>query len=118
MFNNPNLIVTLGFLQPYPRFNYPNLHLTPPYPTPVYIKNNIINKMEGTFVLTLILVAVVMAILISITVYRRLYLRNLSYVQQVDVQKEVELPPLGKEWDYDEERVQNYDENILIEVSV
>ena len=72
------------------------------------------------FAITLILLAVVMAILLSITVYRRLYLRNLSYVQQVDVQqvdvqKEVELPPLGKEWDYDEERVQNDD--ILIEVS-
>lgn len=74
--------------------------------------------MEGTFVLTLILVVVVMTILISITVYRRLYLRNLSYVQQVDVQKEVELPPLGKEWDYDEEQVQSDDDNILIEVSV
>ena len=59
-----------------------------------------------------------MTILISITVYRRLYLRNLSYVQQVDVQKEVELPPLGKEWDYDEERVQIDDENILLEISV
>jgi len=67
------------------------------------------------FVLTLILVAIVMAILISIAVYRRLYFNKLSYVQQVDVQKEVELPPLGKEWDYDEERVQS-DDNILIEV--
>ena len=77
------------------------------------------------FAITLILLAVVMTILLSITVYRRLYLRNLSYVQQVDVQqvdvkevdvqKEVELPQLGKEWDYEEERVQNDD--ILIEVS-
>ena len=67
------------------------------------------------FVLTLILVAIVMAILISIAVYRRLYFNKLSYVQQVDVQKEVELPPLGKEWDYDEARVQS-DDNILIEV--
>ncbi len=77
--------------------------------------------MEGTFVLTLILVVVVMTILISIIVYRRLYLRNLSYVQQVDqvdVQKEVELPPLGKEWDYDEKQVQSDDDNILIEISV
>tara|TARA_B100000902_G_scaffold361373_1_gene378757 strand:+ start:304 stop:537 length:234 start_codon:yes stop_codon:yes gene_type:complete len=77
--------------------------------------------MEGTFVITLILVVVVMTILISIIVYRRLYLRNLSYVQQVDqvdVQKEVELPPLGKEWDYDEKQVQSDDDNILIEISV
>ena len=74
--------------------------------------------MEETFVLTLILVAIVMVILISIIVYRRLYLRNLSYVQQVDVQKEVELPPLGKEWDYDEECVQYDNDNILIEISV
>ncbi len=110
--NNPNLILTLMF-----RRNNPNFFLTPPYPTPTYINPNITNKMIVPFVITLILVAVVMAILISIVVYRRLYLRHLSYVQQVDVQK-VELPPLGREWDYDEEHVQNDDDNILIEISV
>ena len=73
--------------------------------------------MSVIFILTVILVALVWVILMSIIIYRRLYLRNLSYVQHIDVEKELELPPLGKEWDYDEETIQNND-NILIDVTV
>lgn len=69
------------------------------------------------FILTLILVAIIFTILILITVYRRLYLQNLSYVQHVEVIKEVELPSIGKDWDYDEKHVQS-DDNTLIDVSV
>lgn len=69
------------------------------------------------FVLTLILVAIIFTILILITVYRRLYLQNLSYVQHVEVIMEVELPSIGKDWDYDEEHVQS-DDSILIDVLV
>lgn len=49
-------------------------------------------------------------------IYKYVYLRPLSYVIHREVEKELELPPLGKDWDYNEEEVQSTS-NILIDIS-
>jgi hypothetical protein len=48
--------------------------------------------------------------------YRRRYLNTLSYIEHQEVEKELELPPLGKEWEYDEQQVQE-NSDVLIYIS-
>lgn len=55
--------------------------------------------------------------LVMIYLYKRLYLRKMSYVIHKDVEKEVELPPLNDNMEFKEEEIQE-DSNLLLEISV
>lgn len=59
---------------------------------------------------------VIVGILILMELYRRRYLNTLSYIEHQEVEKELELPPLGKEWEYDEQQVQE-NSDVLIYIS-
>ena len=54
--------------------------------------------------------------LVMIYLYKRLYLRKMSYVIHKDVEKEVELPPLNNNMEFTEETVQE-DPNVLLHIS-
>lgn len=49
--------------------------------------------------------------LVIIVLYRRFYGRSMVYVIHKDVPKEVELPPLGNNMEFQEEQIQQDDEN-------
>ena len=48
------------------------------------------------FYITLLLAGLVFFLLLLAILYRRIYLNKLNYVMHVDVEKEIELPPLGE----------------------
>jgi len=49
--------------------------------------------------------------LVILALYRHFYLRPLTYVIHKDVEKEVELPPLGNNMEFQEEHIQQDDED-------
>lgn len=68
-----------------------------------------------TFVYVLSGTTLAMWCLVMSFLYRRLCRRQHRYVKHLNVVKEVELPPLGKEWDYEVKEIQE-DDNKLIDV--
>jgi len=50
--------------------------------------------------------------LVMLALYRHFYLRPLAYVIHKDVEKEVELPPLGNNMEFQEEQIQQDDEDL------
>tara|TARA_A100001015_G_scaffold291555_1_gene365876 strand:+ start:1113 stop:1352 length:240 start_codon:yes stop_codon:yes gene_type:complete len=78
--------------------------------------------MEDNFLVIFISLFVFLFSLMLVWLYNILYCRHSSYVQHKDIEppvvKEVELPPIGKEWDYNEGRIQEEDDNTLIDISV
>jgi len=68
------------------------------------------------FIYVLCALTFVMFGLVMIYLYKRLYLRKMSYVIHKDVEKEVELPPLNDNMEFKEEPVQE-DPNILVHIS-
>jgi len=68
-----------------------------------------------TFVYVLSGTTLVMWFLVMTFIYRKLFRRQHRYVKYQNAVKEVELPPLGKEWDYEVKQIQE-DDNKLIDV--
>lgn len=68
-----------------------------------------------TFVYVLFGTTLVMWFLVMTFIYRKLCRRQHPYEKHRNVQRELELPSIGKEWDYDEEEIQQKD-NKLIDV--
>ena len=66
------------------------------------------------FYITLILAGLVFFLLLLAVLYKRIYLNKLNYVMHVDVEKEVELPPLGNNMEFDTEQIQDQDMQLII----
>ena len=69
------------------------------------------------FIYVLCALTFVMFVLVMIYLYKRLYLRKMSYVIHKDVEKEVELPPLNDNMEFKEEPVQE-DPDVLLDITV
>ena len=63
------------------------------------------------FIYAICALAFVMFTLVILALYRHFYLRPLAYVIHKDVEKEVELPPLGNNMEFQEEQIQQDDED-------
>lgn len=104
---------------PYPTVNSTGSPLTPDAQHQEYIKPRLSNQMQIPFVIILSCLFIFLFGALLRFLYKVLYHPNLHYVQHKEADdvpvKEVELPPLGIEWDYDEQAVQD-DPNMLIDV--
>ena len=56
--------------------------------------------------------------LVMIALYKRFYLRRMVYVIHKDVEKEVELPPLGENMEFQEGQIQQDDEDLHNIISI
>lgn len=61
------------------------------------------------FIYILSAIAFVLFGLVMRALYRRFYLRSMVYVIHKDVEKEVELPPLDNNMEFQEEQIQHDD---------
>jgi len=69
------------------------------------------------FIYVLCALTFVMFGLVMIYLYKRLYLRKMSYVIHKDVEKEVELPPLNDNMEFNKQQVQD-DPDVLLDITV
>ncbi len=68
------------------------------------------------FIYVLCALTFVMFGLVMIYLYKRLYLKKMSYVIHKDVEKQVELPPLNDNMEFNKQQVQD-DPNVLVDIS-
>ena len=69
------------------------------------------------FIYILSAIAFVLFVLVILTLYKKICLRNRTYVIQKDVEKQVELPPIDTNMEFKEESVQE-DSGKLIDTTV
>lgn len=69
------------------------------------------------FIYVLCAVTFVMFGLVMMYLYKRLYLRRMSYIVHKDVQKEVDIPPLNNNMEFNKQQVQD-DPDVLLDITV
>jgi len=69
------------------------------------------------FIYVLCALTFVMFGLVMMYLYKRLYLRRMSYIVHKDVQKEVDIPPLNNNMEFNKQQVQD-DPDVLLDITV